>query len=406
MSNIRPFSPPMWQERLTAWGVGSLLAILRLAGGEGRVVGGAVRDALLGRKVEDVDLAATLPPDQLMAAFAKEGIKTVPTGYDHGTITAILNHKPYQITTLRSDVATDGRWADVAFTDDWQADAARRDFTINAFYVGEDGAFYDYHDGLSDLQNCFIRFIGEPEARIREDVLRILRAFRFWAQLGGTIDPRALSACTALAPLLPSLSGERVQNEVLKLLAAPAPSDVWRVMVEKGVLGTLLPKLTNWVRLARLERTASGQEPLCRLASLINGGKDAAATVAATLRLSRAQTLRLCGAVALSSRMGQVHRAFDLRQVLYDHGAEVTRDALALWLAQEEGRTMPAGFEESIAAWERPVFPLAGRDLQALGAPPGPAMGETLRRVEQWWRDQDFKPDAAACLAQAKSMMT
>src|SRR5215470_14951797 len=259
-----------------------VLAALTADGDPARFVGGCVRDALLGRPVADIDIATPAPPDRVLALLARAGIRALPTGIAHGTVTALADRRHFEITTLRHDVSTDGRRAVVAFTADWAADAARRDFTINALFCDAEGRVYDHVGGLADLAARRVRFVGDARTRIREDVLRLLRFFRFYAQLGvPPPDEAALAAAGELAPLLPLLSGERVRAELLRLLASPDPAAVLRLMQAHGVLAHLLPPGLDLDRLAGLvaveQRVAGAADPLRRLAALLHDAAAAAA---------------------------------------------------------------------------------------------------------------------------------
>ena len=253
-------------------------SVLGALGGTARFVGGCVRDALLGRAIVDIDIATPLLPEEVMRRLEAAGIKAVPTGLDHGTVTAVAPPRRFEVTTLRRDVETDGRHARVAFTDDWAADASRRDFTMNALFLDAEGRVFDPMGGLPDLHAGRVRFVGDPATRIREDVLRILRFYRFQAHYGrGEADPPARADCRALAPLLPSLSGERVAAELLKLLAAPDPMPTLRLMAADGVLAMLLPEARRLARLAALIPLEGIGDPLRRLAALLDDGAAAIA---------------------------------------------------------------------------------------------------------------------------------
>src|SRR5882762_3342726 len=278
----------------------ALLKALADARIKARFVGGCVRDALLRRPIADVDLATPARPEEVVAALEKARIKAVPTGIEHGTVTAVFNspgpHRHFEITTLRRDVETDGRRALVAFDADWAEDAARRDFTINAIYLDPDGTLHDPVGGIADLEAHRVRFVGEPAQRIAEDVLRVLRYYRFEARFGtGTGDPEARAACHAAAPLLPNLSAERVAQELLRLLAVPDPLPALRMMAEDGVLAAILPEATRLDRLQRLIALEPMPDPLCRLAALIEVDAAGAAALAERLRLSNEQRDRLAG---------------------------------------------------------------------------------------------------------------
>lgn len=382
----------------------ALLDALRAAGIEVRFVGGCVRDALLGRPIADIDLATPSRPEAVIAALEKAGIKVVPTGIAHGTVTAVVNAlgppRHYEITTLRRDVETYGRRARVAFDADWTADAERRDFTVNAVYLEPDGTLHDPVGGLADLKAHRVRFVGNPATRIAEDVLRVLRYYRFEARFGtGTGDAAARAACRAAAPQLSTLSAERVAGELLRLLAVPDPLAALRMMADDGVLAAILPEAT---RLDRLERLIvvepAPPDPLRRLAALVAVDADGAAVMAARLRLSNAERDRLVGLTP----PWQVDAADDERAerlALYRLGATRYRD-MAL-LAAADGRLTPDELADALAlaeGWKPPRFPLAGRDVLALGIPPGVRVGELLDAVRRWWEEGDFAAGRRACL--------
>ncbi|MGH6946921.1 MAG: CCA tRNA nucleotidyltransferase, partial [Kiloniellales bacterium] len=289
------------QEWLTALETCALVAALTAGGDAVRFVGGCVRDAVAGRPVKDIDLATPSPPEQVTALLERAGIKAVPTGIEHGTVTAVVDHLPFEITTLRRDLETDGRRAKVAFTDDWAADAARRDFTMNALSCAPDGTLYDPFDGLADLRAGRVRFVGDPRARIEEDYLRLLRFFRFQAHYGHEPPaPALLAVAMEMAPGLANLSGERLRQETLKLLEAPQPLPALEAMIACGVAAHYLPEVESADSLAAylaLEDADAAPDPLLRLAALLPEG-GAGATVARRLRLSRAETTRLIALTA------------------------------------------------------------------------------------------------------------
>jgi len=393
---VTPGLSPTQQTQILPPPVQRLMKALHEAGGEARVVGGAVRDVLLGRKVGDIDLAANLPPEQVMEILAQHKIKTVPTGLAHGTITAVVDHVGYEITTLRRDVETDGRHARVAFTDDWREDAARRDFTFNALYADSAGQLYDYFDGMKDAQAGHVRFIGEAQARIREDVLRILRFFRFYAWFGKeAADVEGLAACRELAALIPRLSVERIAREVIKLLAAENPVPSWRLMSDSGVTPYFLVEATNLMRLqALVDNEKQYDEPplaLARLAALLPQDEVVALSVAKRLKLSKRESEKLCVLAKLPTLM----RDHPLRRLLYHYGAENCCAALFL-----HGENMAQALG-TLAAWENPVFPIKGEDIVKQGIPASPRIGDILRAVEEWWIAGDFRAGREACLAQA-----
>jgi poly(A) polymerase len=355
---------------------------------DARVVGGAVRDWLAGRPVADIDLATALPPDAVTAALDRAGLRAVPTGMDHGTVTAISGGRGFEVTTLRRDVETDGRHAVVAFTDDWRADAARRDFTINAMSMTRDGAVSDYFDGRADLAAGVVRFVGDPATRIAEDALRILRFFRFHARYGrGKPDPAALAAIRGGVAGLAILSPERVWSELLRILAAPDPAGSVALMAASGVLAAVLPEGADPPALARLVAAGAPADPLLRLAALAAGDVEALAT---RLRLSGSEREMLAALRAGPAPSIAADDA-DLRRALVDRPAEVLIGRA--WLAGDGWQTVRA----RLAAMPRPVFPLEGRDVLALGLHEGPRVGELLRSVRQWWLNGGCAADAAAC---------
>ena len=370
------------------------LAAVMAALPEARVVGGAVRDALAGREVTDIDLATPRTPEQVTEALERAGLRAVPTGVEHGTITAVSGGRGFEVTTLRRDVATDGRHARVAFTDDWRADASRRDFTINAMSMTRDGAVFDYFDGAADLRAGRLRFVGDPATRIAEDYLRILRFFRFFARYG-TARPGAAerAAIAGGVPRLASLSAERVWNEIERILRTPDPRVAVGLMAELGVLQAVIPEGADPSRLAILVEAAAPADPMLRLAALLTG--DAGA-FAARLRLSGAERDRL---QALRGQPVPRPEQDDtaLLRLLADTAPEMLIDRC--WLA---GGAAPewAGLRARLASLSPPVFLLEGRDVLALGVAEGPRVGELLRAVRRWWLDGGCAADAAACRAE------
>jgi len=365
---------------------------------EARLVGGCVRDTLAGLPVHDIDLATPRRPDAVTAALRAAGLKAVPTGLAHGTVTAVAEHRGYEITTLRRDVATDGRHATVAFTDDWRADAARRDFTINAMSMTADGTLFDYFDGQADLRAGRVRFVGSPAARIAEDYLRVLRFFRFWARFGREPpDEQTRTALRAGTAGLAQLSAERVWSELSRLLATPDPPAAILLMAELGVLGAVLPEGAKPERLAALVAAGAPAEPVLRLAALLDGDAE---VLAARLKLSGKERARL-----LALRAGPVPApgADDdaLRRLLAEEDAEILIGRC--WLA---GGDAPgwSGLRARLAALPPPRFPLEGRDALALGLPPGRRVGELLRRVRVWWLAGGCRDDAAACQAELRRL--
>jgi poly(A) polymerase len=374
-----------WRKRR---GTARVLKALSADNGLTRYVGGAVRDDLLGLPVSDIDLATRLTPDDVIRRLEKAKIKAVPTGIEHGTVTAVSDGHPFEITTLRRDVSTDGRRATVAFTDDWQEDAARRDFTINALSADpHTGQLFDYFGGLDDIAARRVRFIGDPLDRIAEDHLRILRFFRFHARFGvGEPDSAALEACTLRANDLMALSRERIADELLKLLGLPAPSATVGIMLERGILKAVLPeiepaRLRHLQALVECERAARIKEDaLRRLAALLPQDPALAERIAARLKLSKKAKKRL--ACAAGADLGSSPRA-----LAYWMGAECAADRLLL-----AGKPAEAA---SITEWALPRLPISGGDLIARGLAPGPQVAATLRAIERDWVEAGF-PDGEA----------
>ncbi|MCC7048192.1 MAG: CCA tRNA nucleotidyltransferase [Alphaproteobacteria bacterium] len=394
----------------------AVLDAIAAGGAEVRFVGGCVRDACIGRPVKDIDIATPEPPALVMERLKAAGIHAVPTGIAHGTVTAVSEHRPYEITTLRRDVETDGRRAVVAFTDDWRQDAARRDFTFNAMSCAPDGRLYDYFGGRADLAAGRVRFVGDAETRIREDVLRLLRFFRFHAHYGKPPpDADALAACTRLASLLPGLSGERLAQETLRLLAAAEPASVLVLMDERGILKAYLAEATriDMLRaLVTIEGISEGTDAIRRLAAMIEGGRPAALAVAERLRLSVAQRDRLAALAAPSAGLSPELSA-KARRAAFNRIADGLRSELVLlaWaaataakqgqLTRREAEDWRALFDEA-SAWCRRDLPVKGRDVLALGVPAGPRVGELIDALTAWWEAGDFAAGRAACLAELR----
>ena len=351
-----------------------------------RMVGGCVRDAVLGRTVADIDLATPEPPDAVAARLRASGIKVVPTGLQHGTVTAVADGKPFEITTLRRDVSTDGRHATVAWTDNWQEDAARRDFTINAMSLSPDGVVHDYFGGLADLRGGRVRFVGDPAVRIAEDYLRILRFFRFFARFGaGEPDESALCTIGASVPGLARLSAERVWSELKRILAVPGAGPALRLMASVAVLPAVLPGAGDPALAGRLP-----PDPVLRLAAL---SPEPADVLAARFRLSNAERDQL-DLLRRAPVLGPDAADDAVRRALADWPPAAL--AGAAWLSGGDG----AALAERIARMQPVRWTLAGRDVVALGVPRGPAVGELLREVRDWWLRGGAQAGEAACRAE------
>lgn len=396
-----------------------VMAAFQAAGVEARFIGGCVRDAILKRTVKDIDIATPAQPERVMEILAAADIRVIPTGLQHGTITAVVGHSHFEITTLRIDVETDGRRARVAFTDDWTQDAARRDFTINAMSCDLAGNVYDPYDGLKDLGHGYIRFVGAAEKRIEEDVLRLLRFFRFLAEYGRyPINAEALAACRKMAPRLTTLSGERVRGELFRILTAPNPAETITKMRAERVLEHILPEAGEVGRLRALAWLLghavklpgiAADDPVRRLAALLKPGldADAVAAIADRLRFSNLERKHLLGMCAAEPRLREDMTEAQLRRACHQAGGHLTADrALLAWAGELAlAARLPA---ETTAAWLRIVetardwhdvtFPLQGRDVQALGINHGPRIGALLDAVETWWTERDFRPTRQECL--------
>jgi poly(A) polymerase len=366
---------------------------------EARVVGGAVRDTLVGQALVDVDLASPLAPETVMQRLAAAGVKVVAIGLSHGTVTAVLPERSIEITTLRRDVETDGRHAVVAFTDDWREDAARRDFTINAMSMTRDGTVFDYFGGKDDLRAGRVRFVGDPALRVSEDYLRVLRFFRFHARYGAAApDATTEAALRAAVPHLAKLSVERVWSELYRVLSAARPLASISLMNQFGVLDAIMIEGIDVDALSRLITRGAPADALLRLAALLTGDVVA---FAARMKLSTAQRDRL-----LALREAPLARPNDdaaaLRRLLADTPADVLVDRT--WLS---GGDEPAwdALRQRLDAMPAPIFPLEGRDLIALGAREGPRVGEIIRAVRNWWLLGGCVADADACRHEAARLL-
>jgi poly(A) polymerase len=385
------------------------LAVLA-ALGEARFVGGAVRNALLGTKVSDIDIAVPFEPNEAVKKLEAAHIKVVPTGIEHGTVTAIHNGHVFEVTSLRRDVATDGRRAVVAYTGDWREDSARRDFTINALYAAPEGEIFDYHGGIEDLQAGRVRFVGDPVQRVAEDYLRILRLFRFHAWYGkGEMDGEALHAAAAAKEKLSTLSGERIAKELLRLLEAQNPMPVLRVMAASGILPQLLPGALALGRLDRLVmiETQEGMkaDPVLRLMALLP--RDAAGAVAERLRLSNADRTRFQSGLGDGAALAGIS-ASAARGLLYHLGPAAFRDQVMLqWAGMPpDGKALPWRLLLTMTEnWQRPKFPLTGADVMEAGIRQGPGVGEMLEKLERWWIEGDFSADETAIRARLAELL-
>ncbi len=394
----------------------TVFAALAADGAEVRFIGGCVRDTLMKRAVRDIDLALAVAPAGTLALLQRAGIRAIPTGIDHGTVTAVIEHRHFEITSLRVDVETDGRRARVAFTDDWVADAARRDFTINAMSASIAGDVYDYFGGIEDLAQGRVRFVGNARARIVEDALRLLRYFRIFATYGRPpADLEALEACAERAADVRGLSGERVRGELFRILMAEEPSDVIELMREFGVLAHVLPeaggseilRTLNWLETKAIRLDGIDPDPTRRLAALVATNAPGAAALADRLKFSNRERRRLITAVAPPMPVTPDVPANGIRRALHRLGIHEVRDlALLGWAAElAPVARLPRPRTEAwldllkvINAWQPTAFPLKGRDALALGLRSGPGIGVALRDVEAWWEAGGCVADHEACL--------
>ena len=418
-----------WQD---SQGLQRVLLALEAEAGAARIVGGAVRDTLLGLPVQDVDLATRFAPQEVIRRLESAGIKAIPTGIEHGTITAVSNHQPFEITTLRRDVSTDGRRATVAFTEDWKEDAARRDFTINALYANPlTGEIFDYFGGLADLEARRVRFIGQPLERIAEDHLRILRFFRFHARFGrGAPNAESFEACVARANDLMALSRERIREEVLRLLATTDPAPTVELMVRHGVFAPVLPELTaeglaGLAGLVAVERALGDVDALRRLAQLLPPAADLLDDIGRRLRLSNLERKRL---VATAERRFEIPATRQQAEAaIYRLGAETFIDRMVLQLAAQVGEigAEPTPNAEAEAAaqgadslihvaahwaglarsYAPPRLPLSGNDLMELGIPKGPDIARTMGIVRERWIDAGFPQERDTVLGLARAVL-
>jgi poly(A) polymerase len=409
----RPSAPPSlkgatWLNRPET---ARVFAALAESGVETRAVGGAVRNSLLGLPVTEVDLATTALPQQVMALARKSGLKAVPTGIEHGTVTVIADGVPFEVTTLRRDVETFGRHATVAFTENWEEDARRRDFTVNALYAGSDGTVFDPLGGYEDVVAGRVRFIGDAAARIREDYLRILRFFRFNAYYGkGPFDADGLRAAVSLRGGMAQLSAERIAGEVRRLLVAPQATRAVEALFDYGLLPSVIggvPRLERFKRSVAIEE-ALGHDPdaMLRLAALTVFVAEDAARVAVRLRLSNAEQAVLALGAGDHAESGLPEEGA-AKRLLYRLGPAASAAAVLIAWADSGASANDQNWREVLTLgerWQTPVFPLKGSDLAALGEVEGPALGALLRRLEAEWVANGFAADRDRLLARAKEI--
>ncbi len=412
--------PQPW---ITAPETVAVMEALTANGEEARFIGGCVRDAILKRPVRDIDIATPAPPERVMKRLEATGIRAVPTGLEHGTVTAVVNKVQFEVTTLRIDVETDGRRARVLFTDDWMADAARRDFTINTLSCSLDGDIFDPFGGLADLAQALVRFVGNPKNRVEEDVLRILRFFRLYADYGKPPPhTESLAACRAKAHRLGELSGERLRGETFRILLAPNPADTIALMRGEHILEHFLPEAENICRLRMLswlETTAikvPAVEPDAdrRLAALLNVDERGAKDIADRFKLSNKRKDRLIRALKPGRSLSPCNDDREIRWALQHWGAESARDiALLTWAGDKAADPLDKSNRTEdwlrilgmIDQWEPKKFPLRGRDVLERGVAPGPRVGRLLKTVEAWWEEKDYRPGHKDCLEKLNAVM-
>lgn len=393
----------------------AVLDALEARGGAGcaRFVGGCVRNTILNRPIDDIDIATTLTPDEATEALEAAGLKAAPTGVEHGTITAIADGAPFEVTTLRRDVATDGRRAVVAFSLDWAEDAQRRDFTLNAIYADRDGTLFDPTGrGVTDARAGRIVFVGDPMTRIREDYLRILRFFRFLAWYGkGEPDAKALAACKALRDTLSGRPAERTIKELLKLLSADEPRPAVKLMADAGVLGKIIPFCTSLDQFNRLLEIETNQlfenDAVLRLATLVPDDQVSVAKAAESLRLSNDVRDRLVAAMGKTPRIASWMSPRESRRAVYQIGVRAFTDRVKLAWANSRRTAANHQWRGLLAlgeSWTPPPFPLNGDDVINAGVPKGPMVGEVLREVEDWWIDHDFLDDKLSAIEKLKAV--
>ncbi len=381
----------------------AVIAAIEAEGAEARAVGGAVRNALMGAPVKDVDIATTALPADVMRLAKEAGLHAVPTGFEHGTVTVVAEHTPFEVTTLRKDIETFGRHAKVTFSTNWREDALRRDFTMNALYCAADGTVHDPLGGYPDLVARQVRFIGDPHERIREDYLRILRFFRFSAEYAqGVPDPDGLAAAVEEKSGLKGLSGERVRAELLLLLAAPGAVEAIAKMVEADLLAPWLGERTNVEHLARMaaleETLGRARDPVLGLAALALSSPDEAQRLQDKLRLSAAETARLRQACVVDPAFEPSSVERTAQAYIYRYGAQAFVDgALMAWVRSGDDPDNEARRKRVTLAerWQAPALPVRGADVLELGVAPGPDVGRVIAAFEDWWIVEGFPSDQA-----------
>lgn len=402
LAAARTITPPPW---MTAPQTRAVMAALNDHGAiQTLFVGGCVRNELMKRPVKDIDLATIHMPDDVIRRLQAAGIRHIPTGIEHGTVTALTDGHTFEITTLRRDVSTDGRRATVAYTDDWLEDARRRDFTMNTLLADDSGHVFDpLGVGIDAIDRGLVVFVGEPDQRIAEDYLRILRFFRFHALHGrGDPDAGALRACAAAASQIRTLSRERITQELINILNVSDPSKTLALMFGRRILAELFDHdfdAQRFSRFCELQAQANAVSVMARLALLTGLNTGAVQDV---LVLSSVQKSMLSAIAGLYGHLDDLS-APALRQAVYDYGNDAVTQVLLL--KASTGIVIESGALTIAQRWNPPKFPLAGQDVMDMGLTPGPLVGRYLKDIEIWWRQADFVPDRAACLARLRALL-
>ena len=376
-------------------------------GGALRFVGGAVRNALRGIEGSDLDLATDLTPEELVEACTEHGLKTVPRGIKFGTVGVVINDKILEVTSLRKDIKSDGRHSDVVFTTDWEIDASRRDLTINAVYADEKGNVFDYYNGISDLENGIVRFIGNPNIRIKEDYLRILRFFRFYADFGiGEIDEKSLKACKNNCDGLKQLSGERIRDELSKILLSNQAAKVTKIMADNGILDNILPKMKHFENMEFIIKLCCKYQLqpnwLRRLFICFNPDKMLAENLSTRLKLSKKDRLLFVSWAVNNLDLKQLTNEKYLMMMIYRLGKDFCYHKLILEMAQQnQDIENISELLQFIQKMEIPIFPIKGRDLIAQGLKENAQIGLTLKKLENKWIESGFSLNRDELLSMA-----